>query len=82
MPTPHNRVPAVIRERSTRLGMATILSGVVLLLLLRFWASPLVRVISGRAENGLAEFLMIPFVLVIVTVGIALMLWEPGRKRR
>lgn len=68
---------ATIRDNSTRYGFLTIAMGVVLLLLLRWWASPLIRRMTGRGENGLVEFLLIPLFFLVVTAGIALFLWEP-----
>ncbi|MEF8757541.1 MAG: hypothetical protein V5A33_04825 [Halobacteriales archaeon] len=69
--------PRAVRANSTRYGIATLLAGVVLLIGLRLWASPLTMRITGRGANGLVEFLMIPVSLGIVGIGILLFLWEP-----
>lgn len=67
----------MIRERNRELGVLTILLGVVLLLVLRLWTSPIARGIVGRNTGGLFEFLLIPAFFVVVGIGIALFLWEP-----
>lgn len=79
---PATPVTAAIRDNSTRYGIATILSGLALLVGLRLWASPLTREITGRGANGLFEFLLIPAFLLVVTAGILLFLWEPDRDAR
>jgi len=66
-----------VRDNSTRYGVATVLAGLVLLIGLRLWASPLTRQITGRGANGLVEFLMIPVFFAVVGIGILLFLWEP-----
>lgn len=66
-----------IRNQSTRYGVLTVAAGVVLLVVLRVWSSPLGRRITGRGGNGLVEFLSIPAFFLVVAVGIALFLWEP-----
>lgn len=68
----------VLRENNRRLGVLVIAGGVVLLLGLRFWASPVGRRITGRSGITVVEFLGIPLFLLVVSVGIALLLWEPG----
>lgn len=70
-------VKADVRNHSTRYGLLVILGGIVLLLALRLWASPIARTVTGRSEVGLVEFLLIPAFLVVVTVGILLFLWDP-----
>lgn len=69
-----------IVDRSTTSGIVLIALGVVLLLTLRFWASPLARRITGQEPAGYVEFLGIPLFLVVVGTGIALFLWEPNRE--
>lgn len=69
----------MIRERNRELGVLTVVSGLVLLIGLRFWTSPLVRGITGRSEISILEFLLIPAFLLIVVVGVSLFLWEPER---
>lgn len=66
-----------VRQNSTRYGMLTVAAGLILLIALRIWASPVARAVTDRARNGLVEFLLIPVFLVVVTVGVLLFLWEP-----
>lgn len=68
---------AWIRDHSTPLGAAAIATGVVLLLVLRFLASPVARSIAGAAPAGLVEFLGIPLFFLLTAAGVALFLWEP-----
>ena len=68
---------AAVRDNSTKYGFTVAVVGFVLLLLLRVWASPIARAVTGRSSNGLLEFLLIPVFLGIVGVGILLFLWEP-----
>lgn len=68
-----------VRERSTATGAALVGVGVLLLLALRFSASPLARRITGQEPPGFVDFLGIPLFFVVVGVGIALFLWEPDR---
>lgn len=70
---------ARIGEQSTATGAALIGVGVVLLLALRFVASPLARRILGQEPPGFTEFIGIPVFFIVVGVGIALFLWEPER---
>ncbi|MFB6105000.1 MAG: hypothetical protein ABEJ57_07995 [Halobacteriaceae archaeon] len=67
----------MIRERNRELGLATIGLGLLLLLGLRAWTSPLTRTATGEGAPGLLEFLLIPLFLAVVAVGIGLALWEP-----
>lgn len=67
----------MLRERNRQLGVATVLFGVLLLLGLRAWTSPLTREATGGGEPGLLEFLLIPLFLFVVGIGTALFLWEP-----
>ncbi len=66
-----------VRRRSTRYGVGIVVAGLVLLIALRLWASPIAREVTGRGENGLLEFLLIPVFLGVVGLGILLFLWEP-----
>lgn len=66
-----------VRQDSTRYGVGIVVAGLILLLVLRLWASPIARAVTGRAQNGLLEFLLIPTFLAVVGVGILLFLWEP-----
>ena len=66
-----------LRGRSTRTGAILIGVGVVLLIALRFWASPLSRRILGREPSGFFDFIAIPVFFVCVGAGIVLFLWEP-----
>jgi len=69
---------SMLRERNRELGVLTVVLGVVLLLTLRLWTSPIARGIVGRNTGGLLEFLLIPVFLVVVAIGITLFLWEPN----
>ena len=69
---------SAVRDNSTRYGLLTIVLGLVLLVVLRLWASPITRRVTGRSGNGLFEFLLIPVFFAVVGVGILLFLWEPG----
>lgn len=71
-----------VRERSTAVGAALIGLGVLLLLALRFWASPLARYTTGREPPGLVAFLGVGLFLVVVGTGITLFLWEPPPEDR
>lgn len=69
---------ASLERHSTRYGIVTVLAGIVLLVALRVWASPIGRQISGREGITLVDFLLIPLFLVFVAIGIGLFLWEPN----
>lgn len=58
-----------------RLGLAVGGVGLLLLLTLRFWASPVARTVTGRSDVSVAAFLAIPVVLLVVGAGIAIFLW-------
>lgn len=68
---------AAIRDQSTKYGLFTIGIGVILLIGLRVWTSPIARRITGRSEITIIEFLLIPLFLVVVGTGVLLFLWEP-----
>lgn len=71
---------AWIANHSTLAGASLIGAGVVLLLSLRFWASPVARRITGADPAGFAAFLGIPLFFALAGGGIALFLWEPDRE--
>ena len=58
-----------------RLGVGLAIVGFLLLLTLRFWASPITGVITGRSGVGLVGFLLIPALLLVIGAGIVLALW-------
>lgn len=70
----------MLRERNRELGVLTVLAGVVLLLGLRVWTSPLTRTATGADAPGLWEFLLIPVFFVVVAAGVGLFLWESERE--
>ena len=65
------------RINSSVLGVTLVVVGVVALLTLRFWASPVVGELVGRERVGVVAFLGIPLFLLLVGVGIALFVWGP-----
>lgn len=67
----------MIRERNRELGVLVGILGILLLLSLRFWTSPITRNITGRGEIGVIEFLLIPVFFAVVGLGVLLFLWEP-----
>lgn len=73
-------IPDRVRRRPRRHGVAIVAIGILLLLVLRFWASPVGRRITGRSDVGVVAFLGIPLFLVLVTVGIAVFLFEPAER--
>lgn len=58
-----------------RLGVGLALAGLLLLLTLRIWASPIASTITGRPRVGVVAFLGIPVLLVVVGAGIVVFLW-------
>lgn len=66
-----------IRTEPSRVGIALIVAGVVLLLTLRLWASPVVGVVAGRESVSVVTFLGIPLFLLLVGSGIVLFVWGP-----
>lgn len=58
-----------------RLGVGVAAVGLLLLLTLRIWASPLALEITGRSRVSLVAFLAIPVVLAIVGAGVVIFLW-------
>lgn len=57
------------------LGIALTAVGVLLLLGLRLWASPLALAVTGRDGVGVVTFLAMSVVLAVVGVGIVLSIW-------
>ena len=58
-----------------RLGVAVAAVGLVLLLTLRLWASPVAMTITGRPRVAVVTFLAIPAVLLVIGAGIVIFLW-------
>lgn len=58
-----------------RLGAGIAIVGLVMLLTLRLWASPVARTITGRARVSLVTFLGIPVILGLIGAGIVIFLW-------
>lgn len=58
-----------------RLGVGVAGVGLVLLLTLRLWASPIVLTVTGREHAGVLAFLAIPVLLLVVGAGIVVFLW-------
>lgn len=56
-------------------GAALAGAGVIAMLTLRFWASPLTSAVLGRDQVGLVPFLGIPLLLLLVGAGIAIAVW-------
>lgn len=69
----------VLRERNRQIGLLLTVVGVVLLLSLRWWTSPLLRRITGREAIGAIAFLMIFVFFALIAAGIGLLLWEPEK---
>ena len=60
---------------SRRLGLGVAVVGFLLLLSLRFWASPITRTITGREGVSVVSFLAIPLFLLVIGVGIVIFIW-------
>jgi hypothetical protein len=58
-----------------RLGAGIAAVGLVLLLTLRLWASPVAMTITGRPRVGVALFLAIPLFLLVIGAGVVVFLW-------
>lgn len=58
-----------------RLGVAVAAIGLVLLLTLRVWASPIIMTITDRPRVSVLSFLAIPVLLVVIGAGIIIFLW-------
>lgn len=72
-------LPTRVRASPKRYGVGVAALGFVLLVVLRFWASPVGRTIAGRDDVGLIAFLGIPLFLGLLVAGIGLFLLEPDR---
>lgn len=66
-----------VRSNPTRVGIALVLVGILSLVTLRFWASPIASRILGRESVGVVAFLGIPLFLLLVGAGIVLFVWGP-----
>ena len=66
-----------IRTDPSTLGVVVVVVGVVSLLALRFWASPVVSSLTGRESVSVVAFLGIPLFLLLVGSGIVLFVWGP-----
>lgn len=58
-----------------RLGIGVGVVGLVLLLSLRAWASPLALVVTDRTGVSVLTFLLIPVLLLVVGAGIVIFLY-------
>lgn len=58
-----------------RLGVGVAAAGLILLLTLRLWASPVAMAITDRPRVSVVAFLGIPLFLLIVGAGIVIFLW-------
>lgn len=58
-----------------RLGVGIAAAGLILLLTLRLWASPVAMAITGRPRVSVVAFLGIPLFLLVVGAGIVVFLW-------
>ena len=58
-----------------RTGVVVAAVGVLLLLTLRVWASPVALAITGREHASTLTFLAMPVGLLVVGLGIAIAVW-------
>ena len=58
-----------------RLGVAIAALGLVLLLTLRIWASPIAMIVTGRPRVSVVAFLAIPLFLLVIGAGVIVFLW-------
>lgn len=58
-----------------RLGVAVAVVGLLLLLTLRLWASPVAMTVTGRPRVSVVSFLAIPLFLLVIGAGIVVFLW-------
>lgn len=72
---PRGRATIHMRVDHRRLGVGVAVVGVVLLLTLRVWASPISLIITGRSGVSVVAFLLIPVLLLVVGAGVAIALW-------
>ena len=73
---------AVLKERSTAVGAGAVVTGVILLVGLRFWTSPIAIEGTGRTGISPVEFAGIPLLLALVAIGIMLFVWRPTEDRQ
>lgn len=66
-----------LRDRHMVIGVGLLALGVVLLVSLRFLASPVARRITSTEPPGAIDFIGIPVFLLIAGAGLFLFLWEP-----
>lgn len=57
------------------LGIGLTVVGILALIGLRLWASPLALAVTGRDGVNLVTFLSMPLVLLVVGAGIVLSIW-------
>lgn len=58
-----------------QLGVAVATVGLVLLLTLRLWASPVAMIVTGRPRVSVVAFLGIPLFLLVIGAGVTIFLW-------
>lgn len=74
-----NGLKDALAANNRRVGVALLVGSVLALLLLRFWASPIARRITGQDPAGFVDFMGLPIFLALGTTGLLLFLWEPDR---
>lgn len=62
-----------MNHRRTGVGIA--IAGVISLLTLRIWSSPIALEVTGRSRSGAIAFLAIPGLLLVIGAGIVIALW-------
>lgn len=72
---------AFLKNRSRAIGGGAVVTGVILLLVLRFWTSPIAIEGTGRSGISPLEFAGIPLLLALIAIGIALFVWRPAEDR-
>ena len=60
---------------SRRLGLIVAALGVLFLLALRVWTSPIALAVTGREHASTVTFLAMPVGLLVVGLGIAIAVW-------
>lgn len=58
-----------------RLGVAVAGIGLVLLLTLRLWASPVAMAVTDRRQVGVVAFIGVPILLLVIGAGVVVFLW-------
>lgn len=58
-----------------RLGVVVAAVGLILLLTLRLWASPVAMIVTDRPRVSVIAFLAIPFFLLVIGAGVVIFLW-------